>query len=756
MSQQQQSALASFFNSIVGDMNTVSSLMPRLKNIDYDAVNNVTSFYGHTNFQEVKVNNKAVALAEQIPDISGKANVNHTHDIDDVVLTYEEEEETVNEEEETVMTTITKTKTLSDVLDGKADVIHSHTTDDITRDITTINEEEEEVIETVALNDILDGKAPYIHTHTTADLANWALATENFARLDRDNTFTGTHTITTTENSDYTDPFFLLAPNISSNHGVLLKLGRTNDKGNSGYIEYHWSGNNNVNNYIGIGHYSYDRLYKFYRDRVDFTQPLHITKSVSGNLQSLLTLNASMGNGNYNALIIGKSRDTNKSGVVRYIYNSTPSLQIGFYNNDGIMEIFSNNTTALKGTLTATGDITAPNITTITDTLANKADVVHTHKTDDITRDITTTIINEEEEEEEITETVALNDILDNKASINHNHDTEYATINHNHDTDYAAINHNHDTDYSSINHNHDADYAAINHTHDYSSTYAGINHNHDTDYAAINHTHDYSSTYAPINHNHDTDYAAINHNHDTDYAAINHNHDSTYATINHNHMITDITNLQTTLDSKASSSHNHSSSQLTDLEGLKEEIFKMIYPIGSIYITMESMSIYVTAGTEIDPETGIEYPAADEREIQWNGCLWELLNEGTFLMNVNVNYDPNTNPYLWTLSQAGQTGGEATHKHEFKFKYTLYHDNIGGCMHNGNDNNGNYGGIATYDYDSNNWVIGRQNGMSPSNVTMTHDGDVTSSWSIENTGATSTKSNMPPYITVYMYKRIA
>ena len=40
----------------------------------------------------------------------------------------------------------------------------------------------------------------------------------------------------------------------------------------------------------------------------------------------------------------------------------------------------------------------------------------------------------------------------------------------------------------------------------------------------------------AASNHNHDSDYAAINHNHDTTYAGVNHNHDSDYAAINHNH----------------------------------------------------------------------------------------------------------------------------------------------------------------------------------------------------------------------------
>lgn len=43
------------------------------------------------------------------------------------------------------------------------------------------------------------------------------------------------------------------------------------------------------------------------------------------------------------------------------------------------------------------------------------------------------------------------------------------------------------------------------------------------------------------------------------DYATANHNHDSVYAKLSHNHAISDITNLQTTLNGKANSSHTHS-----------------------------------------------------------------------------------------------------------------------------------------------------------------------------------------------------
>ena len=73
MSQQQQTSLINnFFNGLVGNVATISTLMPRLKNIDYNAQTNTTSIYGHTNFQELKVNGNSVALASEIPDITKK------------------------------------------------------------------------------------------------------------------------------------------------------------------------------------------------------------------------------------------------------------------------------------------------------------------------------------------------------------------------------------------------------------------------------------------------------------------------------------------------------------------------------------------------------------------------------------------------------------------------------------------------------------------------------------------------------------
>lgn len=50
-------------------------------------------------------------------------------------------------------------------------------------------------------------------------------------------------------------------------------------------------------------------------------------------------------------------------------------------------------------------------------------------------------------------------------------------------------------------------------------------------------------------------------------YAAEDHNHDDVYAAVSHTHEISDVTNLQSTLDDKAPASHTHSIANVTNLQ---------------------------------------------------------------------------------------------------------------------------------------------------------------------------------------------
>ena len=108
-----------------------------------------------------------------------------------------------------------------------------------------------------------------------------------------------------------------------------------------------------------------------------------------------------------------------------------------------------------------------------------------------------------------------------------HKHD-EYAPLEHEH-KQYALEKHEHE------------DYALKVHPH---NDLAPLQHEHEQ-YALDDHTH---TEFSPKSHNHEKDYAPIQHFHD--YAPKTHIHEE-YADYNHNHKITDIDNLQATLDRK-------------------------------------------------------------------------------------------------------------------------------------------------------------------------------------------------------------
>lgn len=53
-------------------------------------------------------------------------------------------------------------------------------------------------------------------------------------------------------------------------------------------------------------------------------------------------------------------------------------------------------------------------------------------------------------------------------------------------------------------------------------------------------------------------DAAIGNHNHDELYSALDHDHDADYAALSHTHSIANVTSLQTSLDGKSATGHNH------------------------------------------------------------------------------------------------------------------------------------------------------------------------------------------------------
>lgn len=141
-------------------------------------------------------------------------------------------------------------------------------------------------------------------------------------------------------------------------------------------------------------------------------------------------------------------------------------------------------------------------------------------------------------------------------------------------------------------------------------------------------------------------------------------------------------------------------------------------YPVGSVYISTTSY---------VSPPPVIHF-----------GGTWEQIKD-VFLLAAGDTYP------------AGNTGGSATHKHLVKIRYNAAYNTFG---------NGDNRILQMYDYNVDSWIISKQEGAG-STVTFNAGAQKNlASWedvrTYVNEGTTSTTNNLPPYLTVYMWKRIA
>lgn len=142
------------------------------------------------------------------------------------------------------------------------------------------------------------------------------------------------------------------------------------------------------------------------------------------------------------------------------------------------------------------------------------------------------------------------------------------------------------------------------------------------------------------------------------------------------------------------------------DMDRLKDEIINAIYPVGAIYISVSSTS----------PETLF-------------GGSWEQIKD-RFLLAAGSTYE------------AGSTGGEATH--------TLTTNEIPAHRHN------HPNGAHTFCWantSANNYInaIISSTGSEENPSTFAGDNNYTN-----NAGGGGAHNNMPPYLAVYVWKRVA
>ena len=159
-----------------------------------------------------------------------------------------------------------------------------------------------------------------------------------------------------------------------------------------------------------------------------------------------------------------------------------------------------------------------------------------------------------------------------------------------------------------------------------------------------------------------------------------------------------------------------------------KDELFKEMYPIGSYYISSKTLGELGCRRTTAISSTTIQF--------SWHGCTFEYLNDSRFLLNCGAytRTNPDSSTYYEENEIAGTTGGEATHTLTIQEMPPHTHKYYSG-----------YGSrIESYPDTP---IINRNSEYGDWHSTLSTGG---------SNGATQPHNNMPPYIYVYVYKRVA
>lgn len=171
--------------------------------------------------------------------------------------------------------------------------------------------------------------------------------------------------------------------------------------------------------------------------------------------------------------------------------------------------------------------------------------------------------------------------------------------------------------------------------------------------------------------------------------------------------------------------------------ENLINLIFKSIYPIDSIYVSYNPMS-------QISGATRTTASTSQTIIYSWHDCEFEYIPDNLFLINAGtaqgsvITPDETTDTYYTEETTNPRTGGEATH--------TLTIDEMPSHTHTfealNTFNTGN--SSATFQAVAGNNAGGSTTWSAPVSTRNT------------SAGSSQPHNNLPPYLTCYMYKRIA
>ena len=367
-------------NGISNLINVIGVINGKCRNLKYDPLTNTTKYYGHSNFEEVKINGKDVALKEDIPDVSNKANVEHKHKTDDISRDYVSVVVNEEEEEEEVIETIG----LNEILDGKANIEHKHSLSDITDYIEPDLDTKANVEHKHTLSDITDYVEPDLTPYALkADLDT---LTASAAEL-RSSKANVEHKHTLTDITDYIEPD--LSP--------YAKLNAANT----------FTGNQTVN---------------VTNDSNNNVATLTVSKSNATTGTTVLAAYLPKLENGSAIFRLGKSIAKGCANICYAVTDSGDYFSIGFAGTNNIFRIYPRKDAELDRGLKISGNITSPTITSLTNNLDSKANVEHKHTLSDITNYIEPDLSPYALKTDLDTLTASAAELRSSKANVEHKH----------------------------------------------------------------------------------------------------------------------------------------------------------------------------------------------------------------------------------------------------------------------------------------------------------------------------------------------
>ena len=534
----------------------------------------------------------------------------------------------------------------------------------------------------------LTNKSDVGHKHTMADITDMETSITT-KKLNTNNI-----SLTSSDNVEWVIVENMFAPNLTDGNHIIFNIGKKHGKGNSGHIGYKYSTKESECGLV-FGLFSCDDIVTITNNKLISTVPIEASNIKADNETRLVTCETSL---------------TNKSDVGHtHSINDVIDLQTTLDNKANIIHTHSIN-----------------DIIDLQTTLDNKSDVGHKHsindvidyvepdltpyaKSADIANSITTKALNTN---------LVLSTSSDNKA---------WVTVMRMYAPNLTDGNHiifNIGKQFGM------GTYGHIGYKYSTTESESGLVFGFNGYGDVVTITNNKLISKVPI------EASNIKTDNETRLAAVESSL-TNKSDVGHTHSINDVIDLQTNLDNKANVGHTHTTTDINDLETLIEtkineaketiidDAFKAMYPIGSIYITLNSLNDLLHE-SHCNADAHILY-------YYWHGCKWEYLDEGVFLRNGTT-----INPYLTVLEEngAGETGGEAEH--------TLTVDEMPSHNHAGPMKYDGYG-VTSGKCSSGNWW--ETMGIATSSVNVLTP---------QTNGGDKPHNNLPPYLTVYMYKRIA